>query len=387
MCCGQLGEQRGKMVSSRMPCDSRVKEAVQRAGFVPHAGVLKLSSIRSCESSRTSARKHGGDLALWSCCARVALPAWEAAWDSRDFRVPAELFLASGGCCLDAAYGAGAKGPSVSSRDLSAYESARVARPQLPPPPPPPPLPRENWEGVLKATVLTELPSTAGATAPLPSVRLQRHVEELFGLSPSQAAPAIWHRGVGGDGRCERLAARGDRILEYCITQRETGSEAAMARSVERYCCNAALASVAHKLTVVDELMDRGSWRLAGTQPSDHTLGTVVEALVAACHDVHGVARVNEAVTALVAMIDTATAADAVLSGKNLGESAAARLARKTVMLRISPAVFVVRSGVDGLCADVYVFEPDPRRMLTGPARETLREAVEASAGRLLGEN
>lgn len=221
--------------------------------------------------------------------------------------------------------------------------------------------------------------------APLPSPAVAAAVHDMFGLTAVQAAGALWHRGCGGDGRCELAAAMGDRVMALFVAEeaRDRGgadSEAAVARYVEAHCNRTVQAAVARRLGVADELTARGAWGTTGGAPSDHTVATVLEALFAACYDVHGAGRTRRAVAAHITAV-------AALSPRPPPPPPAAVVARETAALGLPPVVFVTRPWPDGsVAADAWVFDDsaDGHCVLRGTPAASMRAAVEDTAAALL---
>ena len=408
-CCGQIGsEDTDGIVRSRLRCDSAVP-----AGARGHGGRLQLH-VRNV--SRSQARHNGGDLAHWSCCGARALSAWEAAWDG--IGQVSLGHLAANGCAAGGSAPqapartgsvagdiddfpaeertvAGASGRIGSTTDARIYDaSASLALVALPIHPMRPvpctpsrqlpcPIPALSWMQTLvtylrpptaTALALTDalLPVTVPAIRTVTPPTLSRAVEvvlrDTFGLSLVEAASALCPRGAGGDGSCELLAARGDRLLEWVVVQqlpRSLRAECDVAMHTVKYTCNAALAAAARALALNAELRMRSG----GREPSEHELGTVVEALIMAAFAAKGMETAAAAVCKLMSIIDALpplASLEPAVTGSTTSQpcvlSAVEQLMHHVLQLRLSLPLFEVETGrkIDGkecFCARIIVVE------------------------------
>lgn len=434
-CCGQIGATgTDDIVRSRLRCDRAVPTPARG-----HGGDLQLHGRNA---SRTQARLHGGSLATWSCCGTRALTAWEAAWDGVG-RVSL-LSLAANGCTagIDAPparpmrvvvdcdrdednleYFTPTDGNFTAARSGTRHDDAsasyaRVAAPLHPVPCPPTLLPRPipalSWQQTLRAHVRPSSVSAAAidtaaalalvvATPPTPSRAVEAVLRDTFGLSLAEAATSLWPRGAGGDGACELLAARGDRLLEWEVVQQLPPSlhaEHDIATHTTMYTSNAALAAAARALALHDELRAR----MGGREPSDHELGTVVEALLMAAFIAKGMDVAKNAVRKLMSILDelhpfTVSRAFAgegsVASPAGRFGTAVEQLMHHALRLRLSLPLFEVetdRSG-DGevrVRVRILVVECSAEGgeqdlvLVTGPWEASRRAAREHAAAALL---
>ena len=400
-CCGQIGTKGADdIIRSRLPCDTAVP--VDARG---HGGKLLLHMRNG---SRKQARLHGGDLAHWSCCGASALAAWEAAWDGVG-RISLRR-LAANGCAagVDApqpgpvddsvvaedddffafletmpidgasasAIGSRVNATTIARSDDASASLALVATPLHPVPIPPRPIPRPipalSWREILHAHLRPSLaPTGAAALAdaapppipsafrtvapPTPSRAVEGILLDTFNLSLLEAASAVWPRGAGGDGCCELLAARGDRLLEWIVVQQlpqTLRAECDVATHTIKYTCNASLAAAARVLTLNGELRIR----MGGREPSEHELGTVVEALLMAAHTAKGMDVSSRAVCKLMAIIDAlpplpsraSAGAGSPSSIVSQAGSAIELLMHHVIQLRLSLPLFEVEANRDG---------------------------------------
>ena len=224
---------------------------------------------------------------------------------------------------------------------------------------PHPPLLQGAMAGMAGDSVVSK--SESAAAAPIPSGRLSARLKEIFRLSPEQASSALWVRGAGGDGRAELLAARGDRILELVLVEgvlrcNRAAVEHDATQTAQRYASNYALAAAARSIGVHEYLLDHGQWRACGQEPSDHVLGTVIEALVAASWDVFAMNGAEAAVSHLKEVIDSVERDRASVIGAGV-----AREARQSPPLSTDaapPSETLVRLAIAGrLPIPVFVVE------------------------------
>ena len=520
-CCAQIGtEGADGVVRSQLRCDNAVP--VDARG---HGGKLLLDPRNS---SKTQARRCGGDLAHWSCCGARALSAWEAAWDGAGrvalrclavnkcaagvdapLERPLDISMEANDTCLDAtpidsgnAIGCHPYTPAATMRAGDASASlALVAVPlhplfrfpaTLPRPVPArteakaadekavaeasaaakkaaadekaaaeadekaadekaaaeqaatepkeaaakkaadekaasgkaaqPFLPSFTWGETLRAHLRFSAAATGAAALvsanvaappilpvlhtaapPTPSRAVEGVLREIFDLSLLEGASALWPRGVGGDGSCELLAARGDRLLEWVVVQQLPPSlraECDVATHTVKYTSNAALAAAARVLKLNTELRIRAG----GREPSEHELGTVVEALLMAAYNVKGSTDVaSSAVRKLMAIIDDAlplaplrATAGAVLSfdsARSAG-SAVELLMRHVLQLGLSLPLFEVEASrdCDGnasyrvriIAVEHSVFGEHDVILAIGPWKSSRGESRECAAASLL---
>ena len=247
------------------------------------------------------------------------------------------------------------------------------------------------------------LPVLHTAAPPTPSRAVEGVLREIFDLSLLEGASALWPRGVGGDGSCELLAARGDRLLEWVVVQQLPPSlraECDVATHTVKYTSNAALAAAARVLKLNTELRIRAG----GREPSEHELGTVVEALLMAAYNVKGSTDVaSSAVRKLMAIIDDAlplaplrATAGAVLSfdsARSAG-SAVELLMRHVLQLGLSLPLFEVEASrdCDGnasyrvriIAVEHSVFGEHDVILAIGPWKSSRGESRECAAASLL---
>ena len=395
LCCGQIGSASasGSVIASPQRCDLLVPE-----GARGHTGSLILHSRNA---TRAQARRLGGDLAEWSCCGARALPAWSGAWDAAGRIVCSVLACngCSGGS-FHTSSGPAASASGCSTRESEAARQSLIEQQVLGVEVNPEsfalqatPMPARNqhmtaasaWRESLHssllslvtptgsphthaqespahdayssmpmgafshsnthhgsapatftATAIGTIPSQASA-APTPGHAIEGVLRDVFGLTLDSAARALWPRGAGGDGTCERLAASGDRLLEWIVVRRlpSTGSlgahsEGDIATHTVKYTRNSALCTVARFYKLDAELRSRTA--MHDRAPSEHELGTVIEALLMSCYESNGMPAAEHAVSELMAVVDAFAARAAAPVGSSgtttsTGSSAAAAAA------------------------------------------------------------
>ena len=291
-CCGMVGKEENGFCSTEADCDGSVLAA--RAGAAAHSGALRLATSRAVGVSRKRARQKPCDeLGVWECCGARALPRWEESWRTKHKRVPLSALTPS--CAAPGGPPALALVPIPVSRPSSPAGGSPSKQPRVRPP----------SMGFADRAAAVQRRLEAGP--PTPPAWLAPVLLSIFSLTPEEAALPLWLRGAGGDGRAEELACRGDRLLESSVVghlPKEGWSQERTTLAIKGYCSNLTLSRVAKAMDLPRVLVEAegGSWKQAA--PNLHTCGSLVEALLMTCYELHGAEAASEATARLMRLAD-----------------------------------------------------------------------------------